>query len=129
MYKITINVSNLTNHYVLKKNGYNRNLFHRDFDVSDNKPVFCNCVNIVYCNILQLVLQCGPYYVDSFEKGDVNISFICEDIKEKVKNLLCWRQKQYISIQEMSATMVHHLVKTFFTITLQQIVILTQIFF
>ncbi len=30
--------------------------------------------------------MCGSYYVDSFEiKVDVNIAFICEDIKEKVK--------------------------------------------
>ncbi len=32
------------------------------------------------------VSMCGSYYVDSFEiKVDVNIAFICEDIKEKVK--------------------------------------------
>ncbi len=69
MDKMTINVSSLTIHYyVLKKYGYNRNLFHRDFDVRDNKTIFCICINIVYCTFLKLVLQCGPYYVDSFEK-------------------------------------------------------------
>ncbi len=55
MDKMTIYVSRLTiEYYVLKKNGYNHNFFHRDFDVSENKSIFCNCINILYCTFLKL---------------------------------------------------------------------------
>ncbi len=69
MDKITINVSNLTIHYyILKKNKCNRNFFHRDFNVSNNKHIFCNFINIIYSTFLKSVLLCVAYYVDIFEK-------------------------------------------------------------
>ncbi len=55
MDKMTIPVSSLTiEYYVLKQNIYNHNFFHWDFDVSVNKPIFCNCINILYCTFLKL---------------------------------------------------------------------------
>ncbi len=86
MDKRTIHVSSITiEYYVLKKNRYNLNLFHSDFDVSMNKPIFCNCINILYCTFLKPACMCGPYDIDNVEKiVGVNILFICEDIKEKV---------------------------------------------
>ncbi len=38
--KMTIHVSSLTiEYYIFKKNGYNHNCFHSDFDVSVNKSI------------------------------------------------------------------------------------------
>ncbi len=87
MDKVTIHVSSLTiEYYVLKKNGYNHNFFHSSFDVSMNKSIFCNCINILYWTFLKPAWKCDPYGIDNVEKkGGVNILFICEDIKEKVK--------------------------------------------
>ncbi len=66
MDKMTINVSSLTSeYYVLKKNGYNHNFFHSDFDVSMNKSIFCNCINILYCTCLKPAWKCGPCDIDS----------------------------------------------------------------
>ncbi len=74
-------------------------------------PFFCNLINMLYCTFLKPVLKCGPYYVDSFvKKVDVNISFICEDIKEKVTIFFVGGRKNVFQFK-MSATMVRHLVK------------------
>ncbi len=41
MDKMTIHLSSLTiEYYVLKKNGYNHNVVHSDFDVSMNKSIY-----------------------------------------------------------------------------------------
>ncbi len=54
MDKITIHVSSLTiEYYVLKKNRYNHNFFHSDFDVSMNKSISCNSITILYCTFLK----------------------------------------------------------------------------
>ncbi len=84
MHKMTIHVPSLTiEYYVLKKNGYKHNSFHIDFDVSVNKSIFCNCINILYCTFLD---------IDNIEKKvGLTILFICEDVKEKSKNLPYWR--------------------------------------
>ncbi len=59
---------------------------HGDFDVSVNKSISCNCINILYCKFLKPAWKCGPYDIDNVETNvGVNILFICEDIKEKVK--------------------------------------------
>ncbi len=79
MDKMIINVSSLTIlYYVL--NGYNHNFCHQDLDATENKSIFCSCINILYGTFLKPVSMCDPYYEN---KVDVNISFICEDIKEK----------------------------------------------
>ncbi len=71
-------------YYVLKKNGYNHNCFHWDFNVSEYKSILCNCINILYCIFLKQAYKCDPYDINSIEKKvGVNILFICEDIKEK----------------------------------------------
>ncbi len=90
MEKMTIHVWSLTiEYYVLKKNGYNYNIFHSDFDFSVNKSIFCNCINKLYCTFSKPAWMCCPYDIDRVEKKvGVNILFICEDIKEKVKTLL-----------------------------------------
>ncbi len=55
MDKVTIHVSSLTiEYFVLKKNRYHHNFCHNDFDVSMNKSIFCNCINILYCTFLKL---------------------------------------------------------------------------
>ncbi len=93
MDKMTINVSSLTmQYYVLKKKGCNHNFVHSNFNVGLNKSIFCNCINILYCTFLNPAWKCGPYDIDNVGKNvGVNILFICEDIKEKVKNFLYWR--------------------------------------
>ncbi len=54
MDNMTILVSSLTIEYhVLKKNGYNYNFFHQDFDVSENKSILGNCIDILYCTFLK----------------------------------------------------------------------------
>ncbi len=75
MEKMTKNVQSLTlQHYVLKKNEYERHFFHRDFDVIENKLIFCNALNILYCTLIKSVLKYGTYHVHSFEKNvDANI--------------------------------------------------------
>ncbi len=67
---MTKNVSSLTlQHYVLIKNRYNHHFFHRDFDVIENKLIFCNGgINILYCTLIKPVLKYDPYHVDRFEK-------------------------------------------------------------
>ncbi len=70
MAKTSKNVPILTlQHYVLKKNGYNRHCFHREFNVIENKLIFCNSINILYCTLIKAVLKYDPYHVDSFEKS------------------------------------------------------------
>ncbi len=95
MDKMNIHVSSLTiKYYGLKKNGYNHNVFHGDFDVSVNKSIFCNGINILYCTYLKPAWKCDPDNIDNVEKKDgVNILFICEDIKEKVKIFFTWGRK------------------------------------
>ncbi len=79
---MTIHVSSLTiEYYVLKKNRYNHNFFHIDFDVSVNKAIFCSCINILNSTFLKPASKCGSYDIDNIEKKvGVNILFICEDI-------------------------------------------------
>ncbi len=52
--KMTNNVPSLTlQRYVLKKNGYIYSpFFQRDFDVIENKLIFCNVINILYCILI-----------------------------------------------------------------------------
>ncbi len=47
---------------------------------------FSAIVSIYHCTFLKQALKRGPYDIDNIErKVGVNILFICEDIKEKVK--------------------------------------------
>ncbi len=73
MEKMTKNVPRLTfQHYVLKKNGYNHHLFHRDFDV--NKLIFCKWYPHIVLHFNKPVLKYNIYHLDSFEKKvDANI--------------------------------------------------------
>ncbi len=43
-------------------------LFHKDFDVIENKLIFCNGINILHCTLIKPVVKYGLYRVDSFEK-------------------------------------------------------------
>ncbi len=99
MDKMSILVSRLTiEYYVLKKNRYNHNYFHSDFDVSMNKSISCNCINILYCTSIKPAWKCGTYDIDNVEnKVGVNILFICKDIKEKVKIFLTGGKKMYFN--------------------------------
>ncbi len=67
---------------------------HGDFDVSVNKSMFWNCINILYCTFLKPAWKYSPYDIDNVVKKDgVNILFICEDVKEKVKIFFTWGRK------------------------------------
>ncbi len=108
----TKHVPNLTlQHYVLKYNWYNHQCFHRDFNVSKNKPIFCNSINILCFTLLKPILKYDPYHVDRFEKVDTIISFICKDIKEKL-NIFCVGDRKNVFQFKMSATMVGDLRKS-----------------
>ncbi len=48
--------------------------FNRDFDVINNKLIFCNGIKILYCTLIKPVLKYDPYHGDSFEINvDANI--------------------------------------------------------
>ncbi len=84
MDKMTIHVSSLTIEcYVLKKNRYNHNICHSNFDVSVNKSTFCNCINILYCTFLKPAWKCGPYDIDNVKKKLVWISYLFVKILRK----------------------------------------------
>ncbi len=69
MEKMVKKIPSLTlQHYVFKKNGYNHHFFHRDFYVIENKLIFCNSINILYCKLIKPVLKYGPCHVEYFEK-------------------------------------------------------------
>ncbi len=62
MEKMTKDVPCLTlRYYVLKNHRYNRHFFHRYFDVIENKLIFCNGINILYCTLIKPVLKYVPY--------------------------------------------------------------------
>ncbi len=80
----TMHVSSLTiEYYVLKKNRYNHNFFQCDFDVSVNKSIFCNCINILYCTFLKLAWKYGPYDIGSIEKKMMWICYLFVKILKK----------------------------------------------
>ncbi len=65
MAKMTRNVpSIILQHYVLKKNGYIRHIFHIYFDVTENKLISCNDINILNCTLIKPVLKSVPYHED-----------------------------------------------------------------
>ncbi len=109
-WKTTKTVPSLTlQHYILKKNGYNHHFNYRDFDVIENKPIFCNDINILYCTLIKLVLKYGPYHVDSFGK---NWKSSMLEIEKMFLDSRC--QPPWSAILEK----VSHIEKVFFAITL-----------
>ncbi len=42
--------------------------FDRDFDVTENKCIFCSYITILYRTFLKPVLMFSSYYVDNFER-------------------------------------------------------------
>ncbi len=82
--------------------------FHRDFDVIENKLIFCNGINILYCTLIKLVVKYGPYHVDSFEKKLMPITnFISEDIQKKLK-IFCDGDRKHVFQFKMSTLMTGH---------------------
>ncbi len=92
MENIAKNVPSLTlQHYVLKKNGYNRHFFHRDFNVIKKKLIFCYGINILYCTLIKPVRKYSPYHVDRFEEKKLTqISNLSVKISRKTENILFW---------------------------------------
>ncbi len=99
-------------------------IFISDFDVSVNKSIFCNCINILYSTFLKPAWKCGPYDINNVEKQvGVNILFICEDIKEKVKIFFTGSRKNVFNSRCQPAWLAILIItailkKTFLTITL-----------
>ncbi len=111
-----------------KKCGYNHHVF------SENKHIFCNGINISYCTLIKPDLKYGPYHVNRFVKKLMLISNLLVRILRKI------RKSSVLEIEKMCFSSicqppwstilekVSHVGKLFFTITLQQIVMLSQIF-
>ncbi len=119
MEKLTKNMTRLTlQHYVFKKNVYNHHFVHRYFDVTQNKLIYCNSINIV-STLIGPVLKYGPYHINSFEKKLTPISNLLVKISRNKLKIFYVGDRKNVFELKMSA-------QIFFVITLQQIVILTQ---